>query len=201
MLINKNIFWNSYRITRRDREILYKHRAILLWFTGLSGSGKSTLASILEEKLYHRSVKTYVLDGDNIRHGLCCDLHFSSCDRRENVRRAGEVAKMMIDAGLVVLATFISPYQSDRQMVRSMFSVDDFIEIFVDTPLYICESRDTKGLYKRAKISDIDNFTGINACYEKSKHPDIHLDGKKSISELINQLLHIIISKIFVNTV
>lgn len=197
MLNNKNIFWNDYRITRKNREYLHKHRSILLWFTGLSGSGKSVLANILEEELHHRLVSTYVLDGDNIRYGLCCDLKFNIHDRRENIRRTGEIAKLMVDAGLVVLATFISPYQSDRQMVRDMFSINDFIEIFVDTPLYICERRDIKGLYKKARDGIIEEFTGISAFYEKPKQPDIYLDGQKSISELVRQLLDIIISKIF----
>lgn len=195
---NRNIFWNSYRITRKDRESFNKYRSILLWFTGLSGSGKSILANILEEELHHRLVHTYVLDGDNIRYGLCRDLKFTVYDRRENIRRVGEVAKLMVDAGLVVLATFISPNFDDRQMVRNMFSINDFIEIFVDTPLYICEKRDTKGLYKKARIGVIRNFTGVNASYEIPKQPDIHLDGKKSIPELIDQLLDVIISKIFI---
>lgn len=198
MLINENVFWNFYRITRQNRECLHKHRAMLLWFTGLSGSGKSILASNLEEELYRRSVHTYVLDGDNLRHGLCCDLKFSMHDRCENIRRVGEVAKLMVDAGLVVLATFISPYRSDRKMVRDMFSVSDFIEIFVDTPLLICEERDIKGLYKKARDGKIKDFTGVNAFYENPKQPDIYLDGKQSISVLVHQLLNIVVSKIFI---
>lgn len=200
MLTNKDIFWNSYRITRKSRECLHKHRAMLLWFTGLSGSGKSILASNLEEELYRRSVNTYVLDGDNLRYGLCYDLKFSIRDRRENIRRAGEVAKLMVDAGLVVLATFISPDQSDRRMVRGMFAISDFMEIFVDTPLLVCEKRDTKGLYKKAREGIIKDFTGINTCYERPQKPDILLDGKQPISELIRQLLGVIISKIFIKT-
>lgn len=197
MLNNRNIFWNTYRITRKNREYLHKHRSILLWFTGLSGSGKSVLANILEEKLYYRLVNTYVLDGDNIRHGLCRDLKFNLHDRRENVRRVGEIAKLMIDAGLVVLATFVSPYRADRKMLRDMFSVNDFIEVFVDTPLYLCEEREIKGLYKKARSGTIGDFTGISASYEIPEHPDIYLDGKKTIPELVHQLLGVIISKIF----
>lgn len=197
----KDVFWNSYRIVRKDREHLNKHRSVLLWFTGLSGSGKSILASILEEELHRRLVNTYVLDGDNIRHGLCDDLTFAACDRRENLRRVAEVAKIMIDAGLVVLAAFISPNYNDRQMVRNMFAVNDFIEIFVDTPLYICEKRDIKGLYKKARSGIIKNFTGVDDLYEIPKNPDIHLDGKKSIAVLIHQLLDVVVSKIFVKNV
>lgn len=197
MLINKNIVWNSYHITRQDRVCLNKHRAMLLWFTGLSGSGKSILANLVEKELHRRSVRTYVLDGDNIRHGLCCDLGFNLYDRQENIRRAGEVAKLMLDSGLVVLATFISPLRSDRQIIYDMFSINDFIEIFVDTPLYICEKRDVKGLYKKARDGTIKNFTGISASYEAPQRPDIHLNGKKSISELVYQLLEVIISRIF----
>lgn len=148
MLTDESVFWNFYRIIRKNRECLHKHRAILLWFTGLSGSGKSIVANVLEEELHRRLVSTYVLDGDNIRHGLCRDLNFSIHDRHESIRRIGEVAKLMIDAGLVVLVTCISPYQSDRQMVRDMFSINDFIEVFVDTPLCVCEARDVKGLYR-----------------------------------------------------
>lgn len=197
MIINKNIFWNFYRVTKQDREHLHKHRAMLLWFTGLSGSGKSVLANLLEEELYCRLINTYVLDGDNIRHGLCRDLNFSTYDRHENIRRIGEVAKLMVDAGLVVLATFVSPVQSDRQMIRNMFPVNCFIEIFVDTPLYICEERDTKGLYKKSRADVIKNFTGISACYEKPEDPEIYLDGKKPISELMRDLLDFIVTKIF----
>lgn len=197
MLINRNIFWNSYCVTRQHRERAHRHRAILLWFTGLSGSGKSILANVLEEKLYHRLVNTYVLDGDNLRYGLCYDLKFSTYDRCENIRRVGEVAKLMIDAGLVVLATFISPYRSDRKIVRDMFCVDDFVEIFVDTPLSICEKRDVKGLYKKARAGVIKNFTGVNSFYEYPKNPDIYLDGQQSISVLVSQLLNVVVPKIF----
>lgn len=196
--MNKSIFWNFSRIIRKNREYLYKHRAVLLWFTGLSGSGKSMLANVLEEELHRRLVHTYVLDGDNMRHGLCRDLNFSIYDRHENIRRIGEVAKLMVDAGLVVLVTCISPYQSGRQMVRDMFSINDFIEVFVDTPLCVCEARDVKGLYKKSRADMIENFTGVSACYEKPINPDIYLDGEKPVSELVCKLLDTIISKIFI---
>lgn len=197
MLFHRNVCWNSYCINRKNRENLHRHRAVLLWFTGLSGSGKSALASILEEELYRRLVNTYVLDGDNIRYGLCSDLSFSIYHRYENIRRVGEVAKLMVDAGLVVLAAFVSPDRVSRKIVRDMFITNDFIEIFVDTPLYICEERDIKGLYKKARSGLINNFTGINAVYETPEYPDVYLDGKRPISELIKKLLDITLSKIF----
>lgn len=194
---NNNINWHDYRITRKDRETLHKHRSVVLWFTGLSGSGKSTLANILEDNLYHKNVNTYVLDGDNIRYGLCNDLTFNTDDRRENLRRAGEVAKLMFDAGLVVLATFISPYRIERQMIRNMFPDNCFLEIFIDTPIEICKKRDVKGLYKKAKLGKIENFTGLHTPYEKPEQPDIYLDGRKTILELIDHILHMITLKIF----
>ncbi|URJ23080.1 adenylyl-sulfate kinase [Blochmannia endosymbiont of Camponotus sp. C-003] len=186
---NKNIFWNTGYITQKDREFLHKHHAMLLWFTGLSGAGKSVLANILEKKLHYRNVSTYMLDGDNVRYGLCRDLRFRDHDRHENIRRSGETARLMVDAGIVVLATFISPYACDRQMVRSMFPTNNFVEIFVDTPFHICEQRDTKGLYKKARSGEIESFTGISSAYERPKKPDIYLDGQKSITELIDQIL------------
>lgn len=195
--MKKNIVWHSYRVSRKDREKLHKHRSMVLWFTGLSGSGKSTLANILEENLYYRKINTYILDGDNVRFGLCRDLQFSMNDRCENLRRAGEVARLMMDAGMVVLATFITPYRSERHIIRNMFAIGDFLEIFVDTPIKVCEKRDPKGLYRKAKLGKIKNFTGLHDSYEKPKNPDIYLDGRKTISELINQLLNILILKIF----
>ncbi|URJ25246.1 adenylyl-sulfate kinase [Candidatus Blochmannia ocreatus (nom. nud.)] len=189
ILQNKNIFWNTYHITQKDRECLHKHHAILLWFTGLSGSGKSAVAGILEKKLYQEKISTYILDGDNIRCGLCSDLGFSSQDRHENIRRIGEIARLMVDAGIVVLATCISPYQSDRIMIRNMFPQNCFVEIFVDTPINICEARDPKGLYKKARSGEIKNFIGVHIPYEIPKNPDIHLDGTQSVKTLINQLM------------
>lgn len=194
---DKNVMWHFYRINREDRERLHQHRSMILWFTGLSGSGKSTLASILEEKLYCRGVSTYSLDGDNIRHGLCKDLSFNSNDRSENIRRVGEVARLMVDAGLVVLVALISPYRIDRQIIRDMCIKDSFLEIFVDTPMLICKQRDPKGLYHQVDCKKIKNFTGIDSIYERPKQPDIYLDGRKTISELINQLLDLVLVKIF----
>lgn len=195
---HRYVTWHTHRITRKDREKLHRHRAIVLWFTGLSGSGKSTLASVLEETLYYKGINTYILDGDNIRYGLCKDLKFDRYDRFQNIRRAGAVARLMFDAGLVVLATFISPYRSVRKMVRNMFEEDCFLEIFVDTPIQICENRDPKGLYQKVRSGRLKSFTGFDDPYEKPQHPDIYLDGTKSITELIDQLLSVIILKIFV---
>lgn len=198
-IFSRHITWHSYGVTRKDREKLHKHRSIVLWFTGLSGSGKSTLASILEKKLYDKNVCTYVLDGDNIRHGLCSDLKFNDYDRFQNIRRVSEVARLMFDAGLVVLAAFISPYRSDRQIIRNMFKNDHFLEIFVDTPIQICAKRDPKGLYKQAKFGKIKNFTGFDDPYEVPRYPDVHLDGTKPIKDLIDQLFSIVMEKIFLN--
>ena len=146
---DENVVWHPHAVTRADREARNGHRGAVLWFTGLSGSGKSTVAGALEQALHGLGVSTYLLDGDNVRHGLCRDLGFSDEDRRENIRRVGEVAKLMVDAGLVVLTAFISPHRAERQMVREMLGDDRFIEVFVDTPLAICEARDPKGLYKK----------------------------------------------------
>ncbi|ACV75718.1 MAG: adenylyl-sulfate kinase [Zymomonas mobilis] len=186
---NDNIVWHHHPVTQASREALHHHKGLVLWFTGLSGSGKSTVAGALEQVLHSRNVSSYLLDGDNIRHGLCRDLGFSDADRKENIRRVGEVAKLMADAGLVVLTAFISPHKAERQMVRDMMGKDRFIEIFVDTPLAICEARDPKGLYKKARAGELKNFTGIDSVYEAPEHPEIHLNGQDSLTALTAQLL------------
>ncbi|CCJ76493.1 Adenylylsulfate kinase [Cronobacter muytjensii 530] len=164
----------------------------MLWFTGLSGSGKSTVAGALEEALHQLGVSTYLLDGDNVRHGLCSDLGFSDEDRKENIRRVGEVAKLMVDAGLVVLTAFISPHRAERQLVREQLGEGRFIEVFVDTPLEVCEARDPKGLYKKVRAGELRNFTGIDAVYEAPQNPEIHLDGQQLVTNLIAQLLDLL---------
>ncbi|ABF14079.1 adenylyl-sulfate kinase [Candidatus Palibaumannia cicadellinicola] len=189
---NENIFWHIHPIQRKDREQLHKHLGAVLWFTGLSGAGKSTLASALEQALYHHGVSTYLLDGDNIRHGLCSDLDFSDNGRHENIRRVGEVAKLMLDAGLIVLSAFISPHRAERQMVRDMLPEDRFVEVFVDTPLAICEARDPKGLYHKARCGQLYNFTGIDSLYEEPQKPEIHLNGMQLIQKLTTQLLNLL---------
>ncbi|QIG05031.1 adenylyl-sulfate kinase [Proteus sp. ZN5] len=194
MMISNDIVWHPHRIGRSERELQQAHKGCVLWFTGLSGSGKSTLADALEQTLYQHSQKhslihTYLLDGDNLRHGLCGDLGFSAEDRHENIRRVGEVAKLMVDAGLIVLTAFISPYQKDRQQVRDRFEQGRFIEIFVDTPLSICEARDPKGLYQKARRGEIKQFSGIDSPYEPPIDPELHLDGTLPINTLIQQIL------------
>ena len=176
-------------ITRKDRERLKGHKSFILWFTGLSGSGKSTLSHRVEELLYQQGIHTYILDGDNIRTGLNKDLGFSEQDRKENIRRIGEVAKLFVDAGVVVLSAFISPYKRDREFVRSLVSEGDFIEIYVKCPLEVCEQRDPKGLYKKARQGIIKNFTGIDDPYEEPENPEIVVEtDKMSIDECARKI-------------
>lgn len=189
---DENVVWHSHLVTREARETLHGHRGVVLWFTGLSGSGKSTLAGALETALHERGVSTYLLDGDNVRHGLCGDLGFSEADRKENIRRVGEVANLMVDAGLVILTAFISPHRAERDMVRQRVGEGRFIEVFVDTPLAVCEARDPKGLYKKARAGELPNFTGIDAVYEAPIHPEIHLDGEQLVTNLIAQILDLL---------
>ncbi|WP_312315516.1 adenylyl-sulfate kinase [Atlantibacter sp.] len=189
---DENVVWHSHLVTREAREKLHGHRGVVLWFTGLSGSGKSTLAGALETALHERGVSTYLLDGDNVRHGLCSDLGFSEADRKENIRRVGEVANLMVDAGLVILTAFISPHRAERDMVRQRVGEGRFIEVFVDTPLAVCEARDPKGLYKKARAGELPNFTGIDAVYEAPIHPEIHLDGEQLVTNLIAQILDLL---------
>ncbi|MCB9885897.1 MAG: adenylyl-sulfate kinase [Planctomycetes bacterium] len=170
----RNITRHAGAITRGDRERLLGQRGAVVWFTGLSGSGKSTVAHNLEERLAAAGRLTYVLDGDNVRHGLCADLGFGAADRTENIRRVGHVAALLADAGVLVLTSFISPYRADREQVRRIVGAD-FVEVFVDAPLAVCEARDPKGLYKKARAGQIAEFTGISAPYEAPEKPDLHL--------------------------
>ncbi|WLS79813.1 adenylyl-sulfate kinase [Erwinia pyri] len=186
---DENVIWHSHAVTRAEREQQHGHQGAVLWFTGLSGSGKSTVAGALEQALHQLGVSTYLLDGDNVRHGLCRDLGFSDDDRKENIRRVGEVARLMVDAGLVVLTAFISPHRAERQMVRDMLGEGRFIEVFVDTPLAICEARDPKGLYKKARAGELRNFTGIDAVYEAPEQAEMHLDGAQSVPVLVSQIV------------
>lgn len=197
---NENVVWHPHSVTRQDREALHKHQSAVLWFTGLSGSGKSTLAGALEQVLHQRCVSTYLLDGDNIRHNLCRDLSFSNDDRRENIRRVGEMAQLLVDAGLIVLTAFISPHRAERQMVRDMLPLGRFIEVFVDTPLEICKTRDPKGLYKKARAGKLHNFTGIDAVYEAPQQPDLHLDGEQLVTNLICRLLDFLSERIIIGS-
>ena len=163
-------------VSRGRREHLNNHKSVIVWFTGLSGSGKSTIAHSVEEQLHQAGCRTFVFDGDNVRHGLCANLSFSEEDRHENIRRIGEMSKLFIEAGVIALTAFISPFQKDRDRVRAMVSENDIIEVYCDSPLEVCEERDVKGLYKKARAGEIKNYTGISAPYEKPQHPDLILD-------------------------
>jgi len=181
---------HNCKITKEDRFFLNGHQSCVLWFTGLSGAGKSTLAAALEAELYQRQIRSYVLDGDVLRIGLNNDLSFSPEDRRENIRRVGEVAKLFFDAGLFVLSAFISPYREDRRMVRKLFKQGDFIEIYVKRAIDVCARRDPKGLYKKARQGIIKNFTGINAPYEIPESPEIIVEtDKQSLKESVGQII------------
>ncbi len=186
-----NIVWHQGKISIHEREKLNKHEGVCLWFTGLSGSGKSTVAIELEAELYKAGIHTYILDGDNVRHGLNKDLSFSDNDRIENIRRIGEVAKLFVDAGIIVLTAFISPFINDRQQVRNLLLDGKFIEIFVDCDLETCEFRDPKGLYKKARANEIKDFTGISSPYEKPQNPEIIVNnGKNSnLNENVQQII------------
>jgi adenylylsulfate kinase len=189
--MQNNIVWHQATVTRERREKMNKHRAKLLWFTGLSGSGKSTLAHALEEELYQRDCRTYVFDGDNVRHGLCRDLGFSVDDRTENIRRIGEMAKLFVDAGVISLTAFISPIREDRDRARGLFPHGDFIEVYVDCPLEVCETRDVKGLYKKARAGEIKDFTGISSPYEPPLKPEITIQtGNREIAECITEIVN-----------
>ena len=188
---DNNIVWHQSSIQKKDRVKLTRQKPCILWFTGLSGSGKSTIANALEEKLYQNGNFTYLLDGDNIRHGLNKDLGFDEDSREENIRRIGEVAKLFVDAGLIVLSAFISPFEKDRKMIKNLVEDGEFIEIFVDTPLEVCEQRDPKNLYKKAREGKIKNFTGISSPYEKPKNPNIILSEEsieKNVLKILNYL-------------
>ncbi|WP_227740626.1 adenylyl-sulfate kinase [Hafnia alvei] len=189
---NPDIVWHEHAVNRESREKLHGHQGAVIWFTGLSGSGKSSIAGALEQALHQLGVSTYLLDGDNVRHGLSRDLDFSDDDRIENIRRVGEVAKLMQDAGLLVLTAFISPHRHERQMVRELLPEGRFIEVFVDTPLAVCEQRDPKGLYKKARAGEIKNFTGISSVYEPPVQPEIHLNGEQLVTNLVAQMLDVL---------
>jgi len=170
-----NLKWQTLSIDKASRSAQKQQNPKCIWFTGLSGSGKSTIANLLEKHLHQNNRHTYLLDGDNIRHGLCRDLGFTEADRVENIRRVSEVARLMVDAGLIVLVSFISPFRSERRMARELFAADEFIEVFIDTELKECERRDVKGLYAKARCGELKNFTGIDSPYEPPESPEIHI--------------------------
>tara|TARA_Y100001968_G_C19438668_1_gene761274 strand:- start:870 stop:1523 length:654 start_codon:yes stop_codon:yes gene_type:complete len=191
-----NIVWHQSSVTREDRVEKTGHRSAIIWFTGLSGSGKSTLANAVNNVLFQRGLSTYVLDGDNIRHGLCKDLGFSDLDREENIRRIGEVAKLFLDAGMIVLTAFVSPFKTDRRKARELVGLGDFIEVYCAANLKTCEERDTKGLYAKARSGDIKDFTGISSPYEEPESPEIRVETgtqelEKSVSIVIEKLINL----------
>lgn len=184
-----NVVRQPFAITKEHRQELNKHKSFVLWFTGLPASGKSTLSKALECKLHERRIRTYLLDGDNVRRGLCKDLGFSEKDRRENTRRIAEVAKLFVDAGIVVIAALISPYRADREMARRLFKPGEFIEVYVKCPLHECERRDPKGLYRKARSGKISNFTGITAPYEEPLEPEIVVETHKiNVERAVNKI-------------
>lgn len=187
-----NIVWQQTNVSRHDREKLLGQKGILIWFTGLSGSGKSTVATMLEKKLHDMGKLTYLLDGDNVRHGLNSDLGFSKEDRIENIRRIAELSKLFVDAGVITITTFISPFIKDREAVRELLK-DDFIEVYIDCPIEVCEKRDPKGIYKKARKGEIKNFTGIDSPYEPPVNPEVtvktHVDSlEECVSKIIDYL-------------
>jgi len=185
-----DVIWHHATVTRSRREAMNCHKGGIIWFTGLSGAGKSTLAHAVEEVLYHKGCRTFVLDGDNIRHGLCADLGFSDADREENIRRIGEVAKLFMQAGIIVLTAFISPFRADRARVRNMVATREFIEVYCRASLSVCENRDVKGLYKKARQGEIAEFTGVSSPYEVPENPELIANtGQDSLETCVQQVI------------
>jgi adenylylsulfate kinase len=194
--MSTNVVWHSATVTRQRREAQNGHKSVLLWFTGLSGAGKSTIAHATEEALHRMGCRTFVFDGDNVRHGLCSDLGFSVEDRRENIRRIGEMCKLFLDAGVIALTAFISPFRLDRERVRALVPHGDFLEIYVRCSLEVCETRDVKGLYRRARAGEIKEFTGISSPYEVPNDPELILDTtSESVEECVASVLQLLSSR------
>ena len=197
---SSNIIYHQASVSRQRRNKLNNHRSVVLWFTGLSGSGKSTLAHVLEEKLFQKGCKTFVLDGDNVRHGLNSNLDFSEAGRTENIRRISEVSKLMLESGLIVMTAFISPFNKDRDEARKLISNDDFIEIYCKASLETCESRDVKGLYRRARAGEITNYTGIDSPYEVPENPELTIDtDNQSLEGSVSTILSFLKSNEIIN--
>ena len=191
MSLANETFLYKMKVKRANRSFIKKHRSCIIWLTGLSGAGKSTVADLLEQKLNKQDKHTFLLDGDNLRHTLNQDLGFSDDDRNENIRRIGHVGKLMVDAGLIVIASFISPFKKQRKLTRKLFEKDEYIEVFLNTPLEVCEKRDTKGLYKKARLGLLKDFTGIDSAYEIPKNSEITLDGEKyTADELSDKIIN-----------
>ena len=185
-----NTVWHHATVTRERREIQNNHKSVVLWFTGLSGAGKSTLAHAIEEELHQRGCRTYVLDGDNVRHGLNGDLGFSEVDRKENIRRIGELSKLMIESGVITMTAFISPFREDRRRVRGLMPHGDFVEIYCKCDIGVCEGRDVKGLYKKARAGDITDFTGISSPYDEPENPELVVNtGAQSLEASVDTVV------------
>jgi adenylylsulfate kinase len=199
-MTHNDIKWQQHDVNAAQRQALFGHQSAVIWFTGLSGSGKSSVANALEQALAAQGKHTYLLDGDNVRHGLCADLGFSAEDRTENLRRVGAVAGLMVDAGLLVLSAFISPYRSQRELVKSLIPSGKFIEVHIATPLEVCEQRDVKGLYKKARAGQISHFTGISDPYEAPEAADLVLDTSvTSLEDSVQQLLELLKHRQIIN--
>ena len=195
----ENTVWHTQQVSKTQRAELKQQKSCLLWYTGLSGSGKSTIANAVDALLFQRQCHSYLLDGDNVRHGLNGDLGFSDEDRVENIRRISEVAQLFVDAGLIVSTAFISPFAADRAMAAAKLSAGEFIEVFIDTPIAICEQRDPKGLYKKARAGEIKDFTGIDSTYEAPENPTIHIDtSDKSIEQCAQQVVDYLVEHGFI---
>lgn len=188
-----NVVWHTATVTRERRQLQNGHKSVILWFTGLSGAGKSSLAHAVEEQLHQSGCRTYVLDGDNVRHGLCGDLGFSDEDRMENIRRIGEVAKLMLESGVIAMTAFISPFRAEREAARKLVPHGDFIEIYCHADIEVCEARDVKGLYQRARAGEISDFTGISSPYEAPLKPELLVDtGSRPIEECVDDVLNLL---------
>jgi len=193
---SNNTVWHNATVTRSRRQNLNQHKSVVLWFTGLSGAGKSTLAHAVEERLHQLNCRTYVLDGDNVRHGLCGDLGFTDQDRQENIRRIGELAKLMLEAGVISLTAFISPFEKERELARNLVPHGDFLEIYCHCDLDICEQRDVKGLYKKARSGEIKHFTGISSSYEVPKNPELIINtGKELLGDCVEQVIQLLFER------
>ncbi|MEN8259114.1 MAG: adenylyl-sulfate kinase [Pseudomonadota bacterium] len=193
---SENTVWHHATVTRQRRESLHGHKSVILWFTGLSGAGKSTLAHSVEERLHSIGCSTFVLDGDNIRHGLCGDLGFTKEDRVENIRRIGETAKLMLEAGVIAITAFISPFRSDRNFARQLVPHGEFLEVYCRCPLSVCEQRDVKGFYKRARAGDIKDFTGISSPYEAPEKPELIVEtAEKPLEECVESVIDLLRSR------
>jgi len=199
--LSTDIIWHHATVTRERRNQQNNHKSVVLWFTGFSGSGKSTLAHAIEEQLHQQGCKTFVLDGDNIRHGLSSGLTFSEQDRKENLRRIGEVSKLFVEAGVIVLTAFISPFREDRERVRSLMPHGDFLEVYVDCPIEVCEERDVKGLYRKARAGEVKEFTGISSPYEPPEKPELTVNTEQeTLEESVQKVLSLLNERSIIKT-